>query len=449
MDCISRRIGRNSLARIALLSVLAILWPLPAPAAEAEPPFPDWVLGQFVWEDESTTASVRALVKGYQENGIPIAGVIIDSPWETAYNTFEFDAERYPGARELIDDLHAQGLKVILWVTCMVNTEDPDYAYAREQGYLVPGLLRQKWWKGEGGLLDYRNPEAVEWWHRRMDRAIALGIDGWKVDGTDPIALKKGWNFREQYRQLYYSDFYHYTRERTGQKTVIMARALEQVNEKTLGLPSWTNPFHLGFFLQFAPLDVSYMSWMGDQDPTFAGLRIALTNLLASAKADYLVVGTDIGGYRNGSLNQEVFLRWAELGAFSPLMENGGIQDHRPWAMDPETLETYRAYSQLRAGLNPWLMDKAVAAWREGRSLVTPLNEGRFEYLLGDDLLVAPILRAGGQRQVVFPKGSDWIWLNDPGRVYKGGTCLKRIFALSEFPVYVRKGSPAQAILFP
>jgi len=451
VDCISRKIIRTDRWLPALALALLLAGRVQAgssPAKTDQVPFPDWVLGQFVWEDESTTESVRALVKGFQENGIPIGGVIIDSPWETAYNTFAVDPVRYPGMKQMIADLHSQGIKVIFWVTCMVNTDDPEYEFARSHGFLVPGLEKVKWWKGVGGLLDYRNPEAVAWWHQRMDQAIDLGIDGWKVDGTDPLALKKGWKFREEYRKLYYSDFYNYTREHSGQKTVIMARALEQVNEKTLGLPSWTNPWHCGFFLKFAPQDVSYMSWMGDQDPSFDGLRIALANFLASARAGYLVVGTDVAGYRKGHTDKTLFIRWAQFGAFSPLLENGGIEDHRPWSFDRETVEIYRKYAKLRATLNPWLMEKAIAAYHQGRSLVTPLSEGKFEYLLGDDLLVAPIMRPDGKREVKFPEGSDWVWwFNGSTHVYKGGSALKKTFTLSEYPVYFRQGSSFEDFL--
>ena len=448
MDCASRRIFRPSLLLAAGLCALLSTGPLRAETKAAEVPFPSWVLDLFVWDDESTTASVRAFVQGYQERGIPFGGVIIDSPWETAYNTFVVDPKLYPNLKQMIDDLHARGIKVIFWVTCMVNTEDPEYEFARAHGYLVPGLEKTKWWKGEGGLVDYRNPEAVAWWHRRMDQAIDLGLDGWKVDGTDPIALKKGWKFREEYRKLYYSDFYNYTRQHSGRQTVIMARALEQVNHSILGLPDWTNPLRLGFFLKFAPRDVSYMSWMGDMDPTWNGLRNALVNFLASAKAGYLVVGTDVAGYRKGQTDKTLFIRWAQFGAFSPLFENGGMENHYPWSYDQETVDIFRQYSKLRAKLNPWLMEKAVANYKEGRSLVTPLNQGKFEYLLGDDILVAPIMRPCGKRTVKFPKGSDWVWLNDPKQVYPGGSHLTHIFTLSEFPVYVRQGSEMSGLLF-
>jgi alpha-glucosidase (family GH31 glycosyl hydrolase) len=75
----------------------------------------------------------------------------------------------------------------------MINTDDPGYNDCLERGYFVASMSRVEWWKGVGGLLDYSNPEAVEWWHRRLNKAIDLGIDGWKVDMVDIYVLKRGW----------------------------------------------------------------------------------------------------------------------------------------------------------------------------------------------------------------------------------------------------------------
>jgi alpha-glucosidase len=93
--------------------------------------------------------------------------------------------------------------------------------------------------------------------------------------------------------------------------------------------------------------------WVGDQDPTFDGLQDALRNMFHSAWRNYVNFGSDIGGYRTGpgplGRTKELFLRWAQLGAFVPLMENGGNKEHRPWEFDStnETLNIYRKFVHI------------------------------------------------------------------------------------------------------
>jgi alpha-glucosidase (family GH31 glycosyl hydrolase) len=99
-------------------------------------------------------------------------------------------------------------------------------------------------------------------------------------------------------------------------------------------------------YIEFAPKDVMFSGWVGDQDPTFDGMQDALRNMFHSAWRGYLNFGSDIAGYRYGKNNRtkELLLRWGQLGAFCALMENGGEGEHRPWAFDQETVDVYRQF---------------------------------------------------------------------------------------------------------
>jgi alpha-glucosidase (family GH31 glycosyl hydrolase) len=445
---------------VLLLAAVSLSARAECPCA-ALPPFPAWVFGHIVWFDESTSDSVSALVADYKARGIPVDGVIIDSPWETAYNTFEPDPKLYPDMKKLIDDLHAQDVRVIFWITPNVNRDDPEYQFVRDQGFFLRGMEDRAWWKGPGGWIDYDNPEAMAWWHRRMDKAIALGLDGWKTDGTDPYVLLQGWGARQKYAAQYYSDFYDYTRQKTGGREIIMARPYESgIDEATFGLPGWTNPLGLALWLKFAPIDKSWASWVGDQDPTFDGMTIARRRILYSARRNYLILGSDIGGYREidgQGPSKEVLIRWAQFGAFCPFMENGGGGEHRPWRFDEDTLRIYRTAVLLHKALLPYLYSTAIEKWGEGRSMIQPLRLGKDEYLLGNDILVAPVTRAGGKVRVVLPRGDDWFplfadddYLRDAkpcliagaaAPLLRGGCSFTRVYPLAQFPVFFRAGA--------
>ena len=127
------------------------------------------------------------MVDGYAERDIPVGAVIIDSPWATGYNTFEWDT-LFPDSQGMIDALHERDIHVMLWVVPAINMEVTElYAYAAERSYFMqydadsgPAVI--DWWKGKGSLIDYFNPEAVEWWHGLVDPVLQQGIDGWKCD---------------------------------------------------------------------------------------------------------------------------------------------------------------------------------------------------------------------------------------------------------------------------
>ena len=88
---------------------------------------PAWALGHIVWEDSlNTTAAAEGLVNGYLERGIPVDAVIIDSPWSTTYNDFNWDRQRYADPSQMIKGFSDKGVRTILWLTGNVNEQCKD-----------------------------------------------------------------------------------------------------------------------------------------------------------------------------------------------------------------------------------------------------------------------------------------------------------------------------------
>lgn len=187
----------------------------------------------------------------------------------------------------------------------MVNVENPDYQMCVDNNYLVrngKGVVRPLgWWHGEGGLLDYSNPDATAWWHSKMDR-LDMGVDGFKTDGTDPYIEEYilftraalGYNnvsltYRDD-ANYYYRDFFYYTREKRGDVGLIMSRPVDCLLDKkaTICTP-------------FSPYDVMLSGWMGDDDNTFNGLRRCMKKVIYSTWDGYTNYECDIGGYRHDS----------------------------------------------------------------------------------------------------------------------------------------------------
>lgn len=423
-------------------------------------PWPEWVFTPWAWEDESTQASVVDLVEGYLSRDIPLGAVIIDSPWETAYNTFEPDPIRFPDLRGLIQLLHSSGVRVILWTTGIINTDaNPLYEEASRKGYFMtkgPGEppVVVRWWKGQGSLIDFFNPEAVRFWDSLMDKALDLGADGFKVDMTDPYVRLAPYSphlGREvtvlEYSRRYYGSIYAHVRQRKGKDGMITARPVD-MNRRDAGGKAALASSH-------APLKAGWAGWVGDQvssfDPEhYSGIRGALLNYYYSSQLGYLAFGSDIGGYIGApgkSLSPVLLLRWAGLGAFSPIMENGGIAEHRPWAYGEDVVAAYRRFARLHMALVPYILEHAPRLYAERRSLLSFVDRRSFSYLLGPDVFVQPITSPCGCAQVRLPDGSRWRYIFDSSEVYEGGTTLHRQFPLDEFPAYVRDGAPVMQAL--
>jgi len=418
-----------------------------APPSLEPLPYPLWYHEHLVWEHHGTQDSAKAFVKGFTDRDIPVGIVNIEPRWSTALVTYDPHPDLYPDMKEMIDYFHDQGIKVLVWTTCMLNEDAPTFAYAREQGYLVSGGRTVSWWLGNGAFIDYSNPEAVEWWHRQMDIMLDMGADGWKVDGAEPYIVllipsvgKGGLLTWPKYKKMMYDDFYYYTKEKTGGQGVAWARPTDD----TMGL---------GLPITFMDPEINFMGWVGDQDNDWAGLRGALNQMFTSALFGYVSYGSDIGGFRSGPADdpEDVFVRWAQLGAFCPVMENGGGGEHRPWVYDEkrddgETYVTdiYRKFTKLHYELIPYISSQVAYSYERRLPTMRP-QFGYYEYLLGDEIFVAPIINEGNDRTIVFPAG-EWIYMFDESQSYRGVQTLT--FPMDEFPAFIRKGAiiPTQAI---
>lgn len=422
----------------------------PVPPHDYGLDWPTWMFKHWVWEDESTQQSAQALVDDYLAHDIPVGAIIIDSPWETGYNTFDWDTSMYADPQAMVDYFHARDVKVFIWITGAINTDvQPEYNYARDNGYFMKqfsfsnGPAVVDWWKGSGSLIDWWNPDAVAWWKTLMDKTLDLGIDGWKVDGTDYYAVTTPYSpaqdgnvSRQDYSRKYYEIFHEYTRERLGKDRVNTARPIDNYGLSNNG----------GDFFSFADPATNWCGWVGDQDATFEGLVAALNNMYWSDDYGYLAFGSDIGGYREdnnfpGGRSKEVFIRWAQLGAFSPIMENGGGGEHRPWMFDQETEDIYRNLVLSHHDMIDYLMTNSETYFAEGRSLMEFFNNTDYSYMLGPDIFVAPMLEAGNSITVNFPAGEEWVYLYDKNVTYQGGQTHSLTVPLDEYPVFIKQGS--------
>ncbi len=460
---------------VLLLVVLAayLLWLYPFwgmpfnGQRHGNPPLtPPWALECWLWEDDvNTAARVDELLAGYKKYDIPVRTIVIDSPWSTRYNDFQVDTTRYPNPQKWFADLQNRGYRVVLWMTCMVNSYNKDtaiknsqnwYNLARQRGYLAGDGFQINWWKGKGGFVDYTNPIARKWWHGLQQQVFAFGIDGWKLDGTatyfaskiGPVPVpyqetSRGLLTTRQYMDRYYREEYRFGLTQNSE-FVTLSRA---VNTR------WAHPEG------FAPIDASPVNWVGDQEHKWRtphtgqissnnsdetdgggnGIEDALRDILSSAKLGYSVIGSDVGGYSGHLIPPRLYIRWAQFSTFCGLFLNGGHGERALWKRSPQELEIIRKFSWLHTELVPYMYHYVVTAHEGGRVLQRPVK-GKYEYLFGDAFLIAPIYQDSLVRQVTFPHGR-WRYFFDDSRIFEGGKTVSFRCPLEEFPVFVREGA--------
>jgi alpha-glucosidase (family GH31 glycosyl hydrolase) len=424
---------------------------------------PEWGYGFWKSRDfHEHREHVIEDLEGFRRHDIPLDAIVIDSPWETQYNTWKFNPHQFPDAQGMVARLREDGVRTVLWITPWVNTDSRDaqippqpesqrlherpaenYAPAAAAGHFVrtptgePFLTQ--WWMGDGSPVDFTNPAAEEWWRASARGVLALGVEGIKADDGE------GYYISEEVRLA---------DGRTGAEAAwalgglhrrSMQRALDEEHPGRgvlFGRSGWTGQHATGF------------TWAGDQASDFWSLRVLVVATLAAACSGISNWSHDVGGYLGHRLFEpcppELLARWLQFGAFTPLMQAHSKMPQEPWRYGDPLLDIYRAYVLLHEQLVPYVRAAAATAARTGVPIVRPLcltdpSDPRGwtladAYGYGPALWVAPVLDEGArEREVTLPRG-EWIetW---SGRRVHGGQEVVAPAPLHMIPVWVREGS--------
>lgn len=407
---------------------------------ETPPITPEWAFHPWIWEDSvNTQNSALGLINLYKEHKIPVGAIIIDSPWSTGYNNFEWDKEKYPDAQSMVDEMHKQGVYVIVWLTALINSESKDvpvqkietYNYAKDHNYVVNNGKEIAWWKGKGMHVDFTNPDAVEWFNSQLDKLLELGIDGFKIDNGHAKLNKYrvntylGMMRNERFGSYYYSEIANHGLERNP-NFVSIARGYSYQGSTS------------------SQIEHLQVTWQGDFSGSWEGLRRQIDNTYKTARLGYGVVSVEVGGFMDEKSTKYEFVRYAQFGALCPVMINGGangaFSNHLPWWHGNDVADIYRTYATLHTELIPYLFSESVSSHIHGGSIVKNTSINNQSHQLGECLFAKAITDESSIVNIHLPQKGNWIdyWT---GKSYKGNTYLEnQKYELDEFPIFIKEG---------
>lgn len=400
-----------------------------------------WALGPWVWRDENIDqAQAEQDLDTLRDLDLATTGLWLDRPYATEVNTFDFDPKRFPKPQALLDKARALGMHTALWHTPYLDEHAPAtaalVAEATAKGYYPKayGIAFNKW----GTLLDLTNPGAVAWWQGHAKTYIDMGIEGWKMDYAEDIAIgptanRIPWSFfdgtDERTQHAEYQLHYHRTYAELLPKGggFLLARAArfgDQVN----GLVLWPGDLDATFAKRGATMMDGGTTYLAT-----GGLPASVVSGLSASASGFPFYGADTGGYRHSPPDNELFSRWFEQTALSTVMQIGTNTNDVAWeptlknGFDADLLTRYRTYTRLHLRLFPYVWSLATRIAETGRPIARPLGLAYPElgvhpndtYLLGDELLVAPVVTRGATaRAVLFPPGTWVHWFT--GEVFDG-----------------------------
>jgi alpha-glucosidase (family GH31 glycosyl hydrolase) len=402
---------------------------------------PAWVLHPWVWEDSlNTQGTALTLVNGYLERDIPVGAIMIDSPWSTAYNDYEWNLKKYPQPKIMVDSLHSMGIKVVVWITgCMnVKSKDvpvqkaPGYDIAKEKGYAVNGGRDFDWWKGTGIHIDCTNEEANNWWWSQLDKVFKdYSLDGIKADDSPYAFGENVWSSigvlsNEEFSITYYNSLSRYVHSRK-KNSALFARAYSHQTGAASNIEDIT------------------VGWSGDCSGSWRGLRLQIKDIYKSARIGYGASACEIGGYNKKYPDKFEFTRYAQFGSMCPIMVNGGangaLTNHLPWWQGEDVERIYRYFATLHNELLPYTFSNSVNSHLNGGAIIKNTSFKYKSHTLGNDIFIQAITSENNDIEVFLPKtGEKWIdyWTN---KEYSAGSVVNGNYPLDKYPIFIKAGA--------
>ena len=371
------------------------------------------------------------------KNGLPAGVLMIDDNWTNYYGEFDFDKAKFPDAKEMIAQLHQKGFKVMVWNCPFISPDSKEFRELLAKKYLLldnegnektdwkdaktPLLIH--WWNGYSACLDLTNPGAKQWLLEKLHfLQKKYDVDGFKLDAGDP--------------------YFYNNKNLLSYKKVSPNDQCEEWAKIGLDFP--LDEYRAMWKMGGQPL----VQRLSDKSHTWSDLQKLIPNTIVQQLLGYTFTCPDMIGGGNfisflpgSKINQKLIVRSAQVHALMPMMQFSVA----PWRiLDSIHLQAVKDAVKIREENVSYIMEVMREAAQTGEPALRPLAYNypgrgygsiKDQFMMGDQMLVAPVVTENDERTVVLPPG-DWYYQN---KKWKGGRTYQIKVALNELPVFIKK----------
>ena len=410
-----------------------------------------WTLGyhQCRWGYESAE-DIRNVAKDMRCHRIPCESVQYDIDYMDGFRVFTWDESEYEPKGQLISELEKDGFKAVCIIDPGVKMDKGYYVY--DEGIKNDYFARDEdgnvyvneVWPGDAVYPDFGRESVRKWWASKHRFLTDMGVQGvWNdmnepasFNGPLPLNVKFSVDDRPTNHAEAHNVYGHFMsratyegmKEITGKRPMVITRACYAGSQKYTAV------------------------WTGDNQSVWSHLQMLIPQICNLGMSGFTIAGTDIGGF-GGDTNPELLIRWIQTATFCTFYRNHcakGQKNQEPWQFGENVLNIYRKYVELHYRFLPYIYDLLFESQITGLPVMRPLvlhyedDENVFnlnnEFLVGENMLVAPIVEQGSTKRMVYLPTGAWIdyWT---GKRYQGGTHVIVDAPLDILPIFIKEGS--------
>lgn len=398
-----------------------------------------WLSTSFLTNYDEET--VNSFVDGMLERDIPLDVFHFDCLWMREYEwcNFTWDERTFPEPEKMLKRLKEKGLKICVWINPYIGQKSPLFDEGMENGYFLKRENGDIWqwdkWQAGMAIVDFTNPAAAQWYKEKLKQLLDMGVDCFKTDFGERIPVDAVYydgsdsnKMHNYYAYLYNEIVYNLLVEVKGKENaVLFARSAAVGSQKF--------PVH----------------WGGDSTSDYLSMAESLRAGLSFGLGGFGYWSHDISGFESGA-DPDLYKRWTQFGLLSSHSRYHGSGEYKvPWLYGEEAVNVTRFFTKLKMRLMPYLQAQSVKTAQTGVPMMRPMflefNEDKTtheldqQYMLGENLLVAPIFNKEGKAAFYVP-ATEGYWIDLlTNKSYIPGKWYAEEYDYFHLPLLVRPNS--------